>query len=72
MLGCAGGGEGVTVPSLAGWRAAVAVWLLAWVVLVITAGMSGMGAILAAVIAFGLGRHGGPSDWKSHSGDFNG
>lgn len=50
--------------SLARWRIAVVLWVLAWVLLVVVTLMSGLGAVLTAVIAFGLGRHGGPSDWN--------
>lgn len=54
-----------TPPTLARWRFAVAIWLFAWVLLVIVVFGSGLGALFAAATAYGLGRYGGPRDWNS-------
>ena len=51
-------------PTLARWRTGVALWLLAWVLLVVAVLLAGLMGFLAATIAFGLGKYGGPKDWN--------
>lgn len=51
-------------PTLARWRTGVALWLLAWVLLVVAVVLAGVMGLIAAMIAFGLGKYGGPSDWN--------
>ncbi len=51
-------------PTLARWRTGVALWLLAWVLLVVAVVLAGVVGLIAAMIAFGLGKYGGPSDWN--------
>ena len=57
------GNEVVERRALRRWRTAVAVWLLAWVLLIASVLALGFGGFFVAPLAYALGRHGGPQDW---------